>query len=106
MIPPITPMPVDITRIDSASPITSNRAVQPSGPASSEFGNLLEAAIDKVELSHSQAETAVNQFVTGQESEIHTTVMAVQRAELDFELALQVKNKVVSAYQEIMRMQV
>lgn len=105
MIPPITPMP-NIANLESVSGISSTRSVQPSGPASAEFGNLLEMAIDKVEMSHNTAETAVNQFVSGEESEIHSTVMAVQRAELDFELALQVKNKVVSAYQEIMRMQV
>ena len=37
--------------------------------------------------------------------ELHTTILAAQRAELSFDLFLQARNKVVSAYQEIMRMQ-
>ncbi|MBN9663382.1 MAG: flagellar hook-basal body complex protein FliE [Acidobacteria bacterium] len=105
MIPPVTSM-ANIAGIDNITGLGSPNRVGSTGPASSEFGNLLEAAIDRVELSHNTAETAVNQFVSGEENEIHSTVMAVQRAELDFELALQVKNKVVSAYQEIMRMQI
>ena len=39
------------------------------------------------------------------ERRVHTTVLATQQAELAFELGLQVRNKVVSAYQEIMKMQ-
>ncbi|WP_321470672.1 flagellar hook-basal body complex protein FliE [uncultured Paludibaculum sp.] len=105
MIPPVTSM-ANIPGIDGASGLGSTRSVQPTGPASPEFGNMLEAAIDRVELSRNTAQDAVKQFVSGDEGEIHSTVMAVQRAELDFELALQVKNKVVSAYQEIMRMQI
>ncbi len=105
MIPPVTSM-ANIAGIDNISGMGSTSQVTSTGPVSPEFGNLLEAAIDRVELSHNTAETAVNQFVSGEENEIHSTVMAVQRAELDFELALQVKNKVVSAYQEIMRMQI
>ncbi|MGJ5817951.1 flagellar hook-basal body complex protein FliE [Paludibaculum fermentans] len=105
MIPPVTSM-ASIPGIDNISGMGSASQVTSTGPVSPEFGNLLEMAIDRVELSHNTAETAVNQFVSGEENEIHSTVMAVQRAELDFELALQVKNKVVSAYQEIMRMQI
>jgi flagellar hook-basal body complex protein FliE len=48
----------------------------------------------------------VQKFLSGDGSEdIHTTVLATQRAELAFEMFQQVRNKVVSAYQEIMRMQ-
>lgn len=105
MIPPVTSLP-HIPGIDAISGLESTRSVSSTGGVSAEFGNILETAIDRVELSHSAAENAVNKFVSGEESEVHSTVMAVQRAELDFELALQVKNKVVSAYQEIMRMQI
>ncbi len=38
--------------------------------------------------------------------DVHTAVLATQRADLSFELFMQVRNKVVSAYQELMRMQV
>jgi flagellar hook-basal body complex protein FliE len=47
----------------------------------------------------------VQQFLTGENEELHTTILATQKAELAFELGLQVRNKVVDAYQEIMKMQ-
>ncbi len=53
----------------------------------------------------SDASKTVQKFVTGESEELHSVALGVQRAELEFELFLQVRNKVVQAYQEIMRMQ-
>ena len=46
-----------------------------------------------------------NGFLLGENEELHKVAAATQQAELSFDLFLQVKNKVVQAYQEIMRMQ-
>ena len=51
------------------------------------------------------ASASVERFLSGEGEDLHTTVLATQRAELAFEMFQQVRNKVVSAYQEIMRMQ-
>ena len=51
------------------------------------------------------SKNSVNRFMAGENEEIHNVVLNTQRAELAFEAFLQVRNKVVSAYQEIMRMQ-
>lgn len=69
------------------------------------FQETLSAAIRSVENSGRSASAAVERLLTGEGEELHTALMAAQRAELAFELFLQVRNKVVSAYQEIMRMQ-
>ena len=70
-----------------------------------EFQGVLSSAIDSLNsLQHSAADS-VQQFLTGQNEELHTTILATQKAELAFELGLQVRNKVVDAYQEIMKMQ-
>ena len=55
--------------------------------------------------SATRAPKPVEKFLSGEGEELHTTVLATQRAELAFQLFLQVRNKVVDAYQEIMRMQ-
>jgi flagellar hook-basal body complex protein FliE len=47
----------------------------------------------------------VQKFLSGDTDELHTTILATQKAELAFQLGLQVRNKVVDAYQEIMKMQ-
>ena len=96
-----------INRIADIAPVTP---VTPLGSSSKtdkpgDFQNMLQSAIERVESSRSAANDAVNQFVSGENQDLHTTMLATQRASLDFELFLQVRNKVVQSYQEIMRMQ-
>jgi len=74
--------------------------------ASGGFRSVLEGMIKPVEQSQTQASQAVQGFLNGSNEELHSVALASQRAELQFELFLQVRNKAVSAYQEIMRMQV
>lgn len=70
------------------------------------FRQVLENAIDRVELSRAAADQKVEQFLSGDADELHSTILATQRADLEFDMFMQVRNKVVSAYQEIMRMQI
>lgn len=75
----------------------------PARPAG--FQKALESAIGEVEGSRQAASQGIEQFLSGDADELHGAVLAAQRAELEFDLFLQVRNKVVQAYQEIMRMQ-
>lgn len=84
-------------------------AVAPGGAASGPgtgFQDLFERAISGVENLRQTADQGIERFLAGEGEELHSMVMATQKAELAFELFLQVRNKVVSAYQEIMRMQI
>ena len=74
-------------------------------PQGAEFRNILQGAIDQVELSHNNATQSVQDYLSGEGDDLHSTVLAVQRAGLEFEMLMQVRNKVISAYQEVMRMQ-
>ena len=69
------------------------------------FQQVLKAAIQGVEASGKNAAASVERFLSGDGEELHTAILATQRAQLAFEMFLQARNKVVSAYQEIMRMQ-
>jgi flagellar hook-basal body complex protein FliE len=86
----------------AASGVASTGAVAAGGS----FQNLLHSAIQHVEASNASAASAVQGYLAGGPQELHSTILAAQSAELDFEMFLQVRNKVVSAYEEIMRMQV
>jgi len=92
-IGPIRPIPV-------AEPSTP--AAAPSKPG--EFGSLLDKAISQVEGSRQIANEKVARFLDGKPEELHSVVLTAQRAQLEFELFLEVRNKVVQAYQEILRM--
>jgi flagellar hook-basal body complex protein FliE len=75
-----------------------------SGPPG-DFRNLLETSINQVEATGKEASQAIGKFLNGETEELHTVALAAQRADISMQLFLQVRNKIVSAYQEIMRMQ-
>lgn len=77
----------------------------PTAGRPGEFQKVLEGSIQTLESLRSDAADSVQKFLTGENEELHTTILATERAEVAFQLGLQVRNKVVSAYQEIMRMQ-
>ena len=96
-----------LTSINNTTPIA---AVEPllgtSAPSSrGDFASILRSAVNRVEDTGNQASTAVNNFLSGEGGELHSTVLATQKASLEFDMFLQVRNKVVQAYQEVMRMQ-
>jgi flagellar hook-basal body complex protein FliE len=95
--------------VSPVSPIGAAAAALAPAAASSQeagFKGLFEKAVAGVENLKQTADQGVERFLAGEGEELHSMVMATQKAELAFELFLQVRNKVVTAYQEIMRMQI
>src|SRR4051794_30422996 len=78
-------------------------ASAPSGGGA--FQDVFAQAVQTVETAGQNASASVQRFLNGEGEELHSTIMAGQKAELSFDLFMQTRNKVVSAYQEIMRMQ-
>jgi flagellar hook-basal body complex protein FliE len=96
---PIVPIHLPIA---TATPTPVSAA--PAGGAN--FQSVLQNAVNSVEASTAQANAAVSSYLSGGTQELHSMVLATQNADLNFEMFMQVRNKVVSAYEEIMRMQV
>lgn len=71
----------------------------------SQFADVLQNAIGRVEGSGASAGRAVAEFLAGGGQDLHSVALASQKASLEFEMLLQVRNKIVQAYQEVMRMQ-
>jgi flagellar hook-basal body complex protein FliE len=69
-----------------------------------DFGSFLKAAVQPVEHYQQDANQAVQQFLQGN-GELHNVALTAQRAEMAFDLGIQVRNKIVSAYQEVMKLQ-
>lgn len=89
-LPPLTK--VEQTRTDASSD-------------GSPFGDAIDRLVGVVEQHGSQANAAVSRMLDGS-GEVHDAMIALQRAELTFQMTVQVRNKIVQAYQEIMRMPV
>ena len=77
-----------------------------SGASSSGFMNTLQHAISKANDIQLEAGQATEALMTGQTQNIHQTMVALQEADLSFQLMMQIRNKLVSAYEEIQRMQI
>ena len=95
MAAPITPI--------SGIALPAAPSTAPSRTAGA-FQDVLSNAIRDVEAFGQNASASVERFLSGEGEELHSTILATQRAELSFDLFLQMRNKVVNAYQEIMRM--
>jgi flagellar hook-basal body complex protein FliE len=75
-------------------------------PASADFGEVLRDSLAEVNRLQQEADTAVESLVTGKGLSLHETMIALEKADLSFRLMMQVRNKIVEAYREIMSMQV
>lgn len=97
---PITPLNISIPALSGVQ--------SPTGAASpgAGFSSVLTDAISKVESFQNNATDSVNKFLSGEGEELHKVAVASQQADLSFQLFMQVRNKVVTAYNQVMQMQV
>ncbi len=82
------------------SDITESSGAEPS------FGQTFAESLQKVNDQMLTSDKMVNDLATGQSSNIHGTLISMQKADISFRMVLEVRNKVMRAYEEIMRMQV
>ncbi|MCM8774284.1 MAG: flagellar hook-basal body complex protein FliE [Candidatus Omnitrophica bacterium] len=69
------------------------------------FWDILKDSINKIDNDFSQADKAVKDYLLGK-TELHDVLITVEKVNLEFRLAVQIHNKLIEAYQEIMRMQI
>lgn len=75
-------------------------------PAGDDFAATLGDAIDRVDGMQKTANAQIEAFVSGENENLHEVMIAMNEAELSFQLMTEVRNKVLETYQELMRMQV
>jgi flagellar hook-basal body complex protein FliE len=99
-------MSLNISGLGAQIPVPPQLTPSPSSEsAGTSFKDIMSGAINEVETARSSANKSVEQFMAGEGEDLHSTILASQRAELEFQMFMQVRNKVVSAYQEVMKMQ-
>ncbi|MCS7065648.1 MAG: flagellar hook-basal body complex protein FliE [Fimbriimonadales bacterium] len=76
------------------------------GTPEADFSKMLREVIGQVSEAQQRAGELAQRFAAGEPVDEHTLVLAMERANLAFQLTLHVRNKVLEAYQEIMRLQV
>lgn len=70
------------------------------------FSDILTRSVDKVNQMQVQANTAISELIAGRTKNIHETMLTIERADTSLRLMMQVRNKILDAYREVMRMQV
>ena len=85
-------------------------AAMPDGvrlaPEAGGFGNMLEGLVNSVNTKEAQAADLTKSVLLGDSNQLHQSVIAMQEASVAFSLMVEVRNKLVDSYQELMRMQV
>jgi flagellar hook-basal body complex protein FliE len=84
---------------------TDPAALRSSASPKSGFAEVLHSAMDDMQQLQGQADAKVAGILGGNGTDVHSAMIAVEKADLSFQLMMQVRNKIVSAYQEISRMQ-
>lgn len=98
---------MDIQRLNAVLSLGSGSQTAPREEAPSSgvsFGDVLADAIRKVEQEQQTANDMAVKLAAGEVEDIAQVMIASERASLSLNLAIQVRNKVIEAYQEIMRM--
>ncbi len=99
MAEPIAPISATFRPIE---PVTGER-VAPSGAA---FADTLKTAMADAGAAQQAADAAARDFAAGKTADVAATMIAVEQAAISFQLMLQVRNRLLEAYQEIQRIQV
>lgn len=69
------------------------------------FLETLQQTMDQVQGMQGEAQNKVAELLSGNGADLHSAMIAVEKADLSFQLMMQVRNKIVAAYQEVSRMQ-
>ena len=88
----------------------TSEAKAPSGSNSQvsgeSFADSLKKAVNTVDSLQKDADVKMQELATGKSQNIHETMIAAEKADIALKLMVQVRNKIIDAYQEIIRMQV
>ena len=94
-IPGLRILPSDIDSFGSARAATGEIS----------FSDMFDQAVFHVDQLQAEANQKVGAMLGGDSGDVHDAMIAVQKADLSFQLMMQVRNKVIQAYQEVERMQ-
>ncbi len=92
-LPPLPPLG-ETSKPTASAPV--------DGPS---FGDLLKQALQEVNEAQHVAEQEARNLMTGESTDMHSAILAVQKADVSFQMMMAVRSKLIEAYREVMRMQ-
>ncbi|RJO65987.1 MAG: flagellar hook-basal body complex protein FliE [Myxococcales bacterium] len=104
MIDKVSINPAAYRKLAQTKPVAETASAEAKGSTS--FSEVLKKSLSEVNADQTQADQAIADFLTGKSAGLHETMLALEKADTSVRLLVQVRNKAVDAYREIMRMQV
>jgi flagellar hook-basal body complex protein FliE len=95
-----------ISKLQTLLPKTEASQQQPADASAPSFSEFVTRSLADVNRQVLDADQAANDFATGKNQDIHNTMISAQKAEISLELVIQIRNKLISAYDEIRRMSI
>lgn len=95
-----------INSINTLNNIQQTGKVNKTESKGNEFSNVLEEAIDMLDQSQKATQSANLSLLTGDVDNIHSVIIEAEKAEIALSLALQIRNKIIESYNDIMRIQI
>jgi flagellar hook-basal body complex protein FliE len=96
-----------LTKVDAPLPKLPGIHLGAAGPVPSEgFGQMLDGLVATVDAKQTEAQAITKRVLLGESDQLHQSVIAMQEAGVSFSLMVEVRNKLIESYQELMRMQV
>jgi flagellar hook-basal body complex protein FliE len=91
---------------DAAARVREPAVTETKGAEKSDFSSALSRGIEQLESSSGDSDKLIQDVVTGRVNDFHEVAMRLKESELSFRFAMEVRNKFVDAYREVMRMSV
>ncbi|MGD9856570.1 MAG: flagellar hook-basal body complex protein FliE [Planctomycetaceae bacterium] len=98
-----------VSPVNAAPPIapsTGAAAQRAPGDDGGPFGDLMSRLLKEINNPQVQSEQTIQKFLTGETDSVNDVVLSVAKADLTFRLFMEIRNRLISSYQEIQRMQV
>ena len=100
------PKVIPFSELEKLSPGILPLSVDPSQPPAGGFSSLVSGLVNEVAAKQAAAGETVHGLLTGQNVSLHQTMIAMEEASVSFQLMVEVRNKLLESYQELMRMQI
>ncbi len=95
-----------ISKLQTILPARDVSKNEMSNSSPSPFSDYVKSSLAEVNRQMLDADQAINDLATGRNQDIHNTMISMKKAEISFELVMQIRNKLMTAYDEIRRMSI
>lgn len=90
-----------INRVDASA-----ENISKAGSSKDSFLNILSDAVENANISETEDVIQTAKLISGEDSDLHSAMAAMEKADLSIQFTVQVRNKIIEAYNEVMRMQI